>query len=140
METAIESKAKLRAILAGKVKFAYVFGSAVTGRLGPESDIDIGLFPDDAYAGKDARWTLRDLFLDQFERSVDVVFLDSADPIIRYQVLANGEELLVEDRGVLNLFKAEAMSRYIDFKKSREYLEKHLVDHPVLKKGNPHGP
>lgn len=64
----------------------FVFGSAATGRLRPESDVDLAVsgLPSELYFSAASRTS------DLFKRPVDLVDLDDPTPLTRY-LLSSGE-------------------------------------------------
>lgn len=118
---------ELKTYLAGKVKFALIYGSILTDYLTAESDIDIGL-----YLGKKVDLRERIRVKEDLEKhfdhkyDFDVVILDSADPIIAMQILANGQLIVEEDRRAFIKYKARMISEYLDFKMDRKIIEDHI--------------
>jgi predicted nucleotidyltransferase len=127
-----EIKAVLTELLYGKADFAILFGSLaqVGDSFTSESDVDCGAFfyPD----------CVEDLsYLDvaeQFEsivgRKLDIICLNTADIIIASQVVATGEELFAKSADQLLAYRANVMSRYIDFKQSRKIVEDNILVRP----------
>src|SRR5690242_17951895 len=82
-----------------------LFGSAVTGRLRAESDIDLavlfvhGHVPDDF-----ALLALRGELEQIARRDVDLIVLNGASPIIAYQAIKNGQLLFCRDQRAYNQF------------------------------------
>lgn len=105
--------------------FALVFGSFGTDRFGPESDVDLAV----RYPGPLTPKEFVDLLhrlTSLAGRTVDLVDLASADPIISMQVLRNGRPLLVRDRAAFETFRMTTPSRYFDWKFSRRPVEARL--------------
>ena len=105
--------------------FAFLFGSFTTDHFRKDSDIDIAVFfnenPD---IGKkiDIQVELETVL----KRDVDLVCLNDSDPIISMQILANGELIVENDRSAFISYKANQISKYIDFKQSRKIIEDSL--------------
>lgn len=107
---------RLRTVFAGypEIQAVYLFGSAVTGRLRPESDLDLAIVA--RTPGLRARKL--DLLTDLARQGfcdVDLVFLDEADIVTQYEAVRHNR-LIYEvedfDRGVLY---ARVVGRYLDF-------------------------
>ena len=105
--------------------FAYVFGSAVTGRIGQESDVDLAVrYPKPLSCDERLRLVRRLSAI--AGRDVDLVDLAAADPIISMQVLRTGRPLLVNDRPAFETFRMTTPSRYFDWKTSRRPVEERM--------------
>lgn len=107
---------RLRIVFAGypEIQAVYLFGSAVTGRLRPESDWDLAIVA--RTPGLRARKL--DLLTDLARQGfcdVDLVFLDQADIVTQYEAVRHNR-LIYEaedfDRGALY---ARVVGRYLDF-------------------------
>jgi len=114
-------------VLERETVFALAFGSITGEAFSESSDIDLAVFLKDAaltYEKKTA--FLRKLPQVQGHEN-DVVFLNDGDLIIAMQALANGEILVNNDPGKFIRYKADTISRYIDFKMSRKIIEDNLL-------------
>lgn len=118
---------KITAILSDKVMFALLFGSSVTGRLTPESDIDIGAWFLNHQIDFEKIITVQNALSDMIGRNVDLIWLNHCDIIITMQVLANGKLLINNDPGQFLLYKARKISEYIDFKADRKVIEDSML-------------
>jgi len=103
------------------VALAYLFGSAATGRLGPLSDVDLGVL----LSGQGAPETTLGRLMDALCRAlktdrVDLVHLNSAPHPLTYRVAKYGKLLKCTDRKLRERFESEAVLRYLDFKPLRE--------------------
>lgn len=105
--------------------FALVFGSFGTERSRPESDLDLAVrYPKPLAQAQVLKLTRR--ISEIAGRSVDLVDLGSADPIIAMQVLRHGRPLLVRDRAAFETFRMTTPSRYFDWKLSRRPVEERM--------------
>ena len=118
---------KIAACLEGKAEFALVYGSILTERFNNESDIDIAVFPKKKWRRQPMDWRLSRALAEATNREVDVLYLDSADPIIIMQVLANGKPVVMSNPQAFLSFKARKISEYLDLKRSRQVVEDHLM-------------
>jgi predicted nucleotidyltransferase len=94
------------------VRLAVLFGSAASGRPRPDSDIDIGvsLRPD---AGRPAAL---DVELERAAgRSVDLVWLDDAPPLLRFEIARSGIVLVERAPYAWVDFRARAMIDWWDW-------------------------
>jgi predicted nucleotidyltransferase len=93
------------------VQLAVLFGSAAVGRLRPDSDVDIGVLgpaPRDLPALQ--------LRLERITgRPVDIVPLDTAPPLLRFEVARDGRLLVERVPHLWSDFKARAMVDWWDW-------------------------
>ena len=120
-------KSELIQIIREEVVFAYVFGSVISGRLHPQSDVDIGVYLRQPPGSLDDKLAFIRKVAAAFNRDVDVIFLNDADIIISMQILTNGELLINNDNERLVLFKAAKLGEYADFKFSRQIIEQNML-------------
>jgi len=93
-------------------------GSYAKGNVRGKSDIDIGILSRKKFDSSNQLNILNDLgevFGDRF----DPVFLNSAEPVINYQVAIHGKSLFEEKEGIFQRFRIQAIARYMDSKKFR---------------------
>jgi predicted nucleotidyltransferase len=92
------------------LKLAVLYGSVVTGKCRPDSDLDIGLsgggFWDQLAIGSEIGRS--------FQREPHVVDLDAASDWLRYEVARGGRLLFESQRGSWARFQAESALRYFD--------------------------
>jgi len=120
-------KSKLVKLLENEVIFAYVFGSVTSGRLHPQSDIDIGVYLKESPGSLNDKLAFNRKVSAAFNRDVDVIFLNDADIIITMQILTNGELIINNNPERLILFKAAKAGEYSDFKISRQIIEQNML-------------
>ena len=120
-------KSELIQIMREEVVFAYIFGSVISGRLHPQSDVDIGVYLRESPGSLDDKLAFIRKVSAVFNRDVDVIFLNDADIIISMQILTNGELLINNDNERLVLFKASKMGENADFKFSRQIIEQNML-------------
>ncbi|MEX2600430.1 MAG: nucleotidyltransferase domain-containing protein [Balneolaceae bacterium] len=106
----------------------YLFGSQASGRAHPESDVDVAIL----YSGivnPDFHQTLevQDELISLLRQEVDIVILNSADPVIRMQVLRKGEKVFERDRKAVNRLFVRTMNEYDDLKRVRAIIEKNIL-------------
>jgi hypothetical protein len=104
----------LRSALAARpaVKLAVVFGSAARGRSGPGSDLDLALRLVPAAA---SRREVVDAARRVVRRELDVVDLDTAPPLLRFQIARDGVVLVEREPRSWARFKARAMTDWWDW-------------------------
>ena len=101
--------------LLGAVRFAFVFGSFGTPAYRDESDLDHAAEFGRAPSCR-GRFDLAARLADAAARSVDLVDLRNADPIVAMQVLRTGRPFVVHDARALAVFRMTVPSRYFDWK------------------------
>ena len=116
-------------------RFGLLFGSVLDERFNAQSDVDIAvLFHRELVSTKCIE--LRQKLEDKLRRDIDVIDLRNADPIITWQVLENGHLVFSAEVDEFHQFKARKISEYLDFKRSRAVVERHLVDIPIIGKSH----
>ncbi len=109
----------------GDVQLAVLFGSAVSGALREDSDVDLAVMYTSPL-GADRLIRLVGEVSAVFGRPVDLVDLRRAGPIIKMQVLQNGCPVLINDRDAFERFRMYTPSEYSDFKLCRRPAEENL--------------
>jgi predicted nucleotidyltransferase len=112
-----ELEVQLRAVLAGRhdVRFAILFGSSVARTPDAARDVDVAV-------SLDASLSLMDLgaLAVQLEaavgKSVDVVDVDEATTLLRWEIVRLGRTLVARDEDALLDFRARVPLEYADLK------------------------
>ncbi len=96
------------------VAFAYAFGSAVKGTTGPLSDIDLAVF----LTGVRDQFAYRLMLMEKLSRSfksdaLDLVILNEAPLLLRYQVIRGGE-LLKDEPSQRVGFETATLREFLD--------------------------
>ncbi|MCP4901850.1 MAG: nucleotidyltransferase domain-containing protein [bacterium] len=108
----------------------YLFGSAGTLYERPNSDLDIAVLCNERLNMKER--SALGLKIEQTTgRTVDLIDLATADPIIRRQVIANGTLVHAHERATRSLFEMKTLSEYLDLKIDRRASEQRLVETSV---------
>jgi predicted nucleotidyltransferase len=89
------------------VRLAVLFGSAATGRVHAASDVDVAILPlgDPALAWELA---LQAELEAACRNTVDLVRLDRASPVVRWEAARDGRMLYERTPGAFRLFRAES--------------------------------
>lgn len=108
---------RLREALAGgpSLRLAILFGSAAAGTLRASSDVDLAIIPLDPDLPLKDELALQARLEQIVGRTVDLVRLDHASTLLRWQVASKGRVLLAEPATERVLFLAQAASDYGDF-------------------------
>ena len=115
----MEDKVKKLAMLfesEKRVLVAYLFGSYARGLETPRSDVDIAVLLSEV----PERPLEYYLYLERelakvLEMDVDLVFLNEAPPLLKYQVIKYGRLLFSRDERVRVMFEAKSLCEYLDF-------------------------
>jgi uncharacterized protein YutE (UPF0331/DUF86 family)/predicted nucleotidyltransferase len=106
------------------VSFAYLFGSAVSGKTHSESDIDIGIYfipktneleyeSNAEYENEDSIWLDLEKITGQ---KTDLVVLNRAPSTLVYSVLQNGQKIFARDENLLSRLFLAVSSMAEDFR------------------------
>lgn len=127
-EALLEAAAELLRLL--DADSVYLFGSAVTGKMTRESDIDLAVLASrrlDPVAVFEARGRMSDMV----GMPIDLVSLREASPIVAMQVIRKGRLLIDRDRPGTARFVMTLPSRYEDLRLSRKPIEDALLKRTI---------
>jgi predicted nucleotidyltransferase len=113
---------RLRTALEGLagIRLAVLFGSAASGRARADSDVDVAVLVEhDLDAGAESRLT-RTLSL-ATGRNVDLIGLQRASTLLKWQVASKGVPLVERTPGEFARFRAGAASEYLEFAPAFSY-------------------
>ena len=116
---AMEDRVKKLAMLfesEKRVLVAYLFGSYARGLETPRSDVDIAvLLSEVPERPLEYYLHLERELAKVLEMDVDLVFLNDAPPLLKYQVIKYGRLLFSRDERVRVMFEAKSLCEYLDF-------------------------
>lgn len=100
-----------------EIKFAYLFGSQAKGTAYEKSDYDVAVLfkkePKDPLALKEI--TFLSIELEKFfPTEVDVVCLNTASPLLKYEVVSHGKPIYCQNEEERINFEVTAIKEYID--------------------------
>jgi len=110
-----------------EVKLAVLFGSTARGEARKGSDVDLGVLLD-----PDTREVRRKVLvhLDRAAgREVDLVFLDEAPPLLRFEISRDGMLLFERQEGLWTGFKVKAMVDWWDWAPTIRRIHKTMIQH-----------
>ena len=96
------------------LRLAVLFGSVAKGTSHAKSDIDIAIWPLDEALALGAELDLTAALARELRRDVDLVRLDRASTLVRWQVAKDGVLVLAEPRYEWSRFRAQAASEHAD--------------------------
>jgi len=94
------------------VRLAVLFGSAARGESGPERDLDVGVLLE---PGPDRSTALEAALARAAGRRVDLVRLETAPPLLRFEIARDGRVLLERAPHAWADFRARAMTDWWDW-------------------------
>jgi hypothetical protein len=94
------------------VRLAVLFGSAARGESGPDSDLDVGVLFE---AGREGAAALEVALARASERRLDLVGLDTAPPLLRFEIARDGRVLVERTPHAWADFRARAMTDWWDW-------------------------
>ena len=98
------------------VSLIYLFGSQLTGTVGPMSDTDLGILVDRDIDGQAIRARFaHELSCILKTDRIDVVLLNQAPIELAYAIIAQGHVLYQRDLATRVEYEADVMSRYGDY-------------------------
>lgn len=100
------------------VQLAVLFGSTARRRTRRDSDVDVGVLlePTDLETRQAVEVALGEVVSRAAGRDLDFVMLDSAPPLLRFQVTRHGELLFEREPGTWTRFKVRAWRDWWDWK------------------------
>ena len=142
MKVCIPEQSKMKAAMAQcpEIHLVVLFGSAVTGRIRKESDIDIGVLAEpEALKGQHKLFSKAVKALVPFFPShlMDIVILNDAGSVLNFQVAKFGKPVYEKNEGAMKRFVMKAARDYQD----SEYRRKVMTDRRIarIKQGVPDG-
>lgn len=106
--------------------FAFVYGSFETASFRADSDLDLAIHCGVPIA-VDQRLEAVGRLEMALQRSVDLLDLFDADPLISRQILQTGRLLFLQRPEALYRFQIKALSSYLDIKLDREVVERAML-------------
>jgi predicted nucleotidyltransferase len=97
-----------------RAHFVALFGSAATGKLRPDSDVDLAWLPADPNLPLSAELSFQAALSAAAGRDVDLVRMDQASTLCRHEVARSGI-LLSGDRTAFVRFQVAAVDEFLDF-------------------------
>jgi predicted nucleotidyltransferase len=107
-----------------RVQLVYAFGSAAADAGGPLSDVDVAVLLD-APLDWDAERELRGRLGAAVPR-LDLVILNDAPPVLRFEVITNGRCLFARDTRQQAEFEIVSLARFLDFQPVRRVQQEYL--------------
>lgn len=100
------------------LKLAVLFGSQATGQARADSDFDVGIIPVDPDLALHDELEMASALSAAVGAEVDLVRLDVDDTLLGAEVAREGTCLLEAQPGLFAAWRADAMSRWIDWEET----------------------
>ncbi len=107
------------------ILLVFFFGSLIHGITHEESDIDLGIYFQHLPETTELL-EMMSSYSEELKREVDIVVLNTADPIIRMQILKHGL-IIKKDPCTYNDFFVRTLNEYDDLKYYRKEIEKNIL-------------
>jgi len=104
---------------------AYLFGSAASGQLRPESDLDVAILRVNPLS-PDEVLELKSFISQKFRRDSDILDLYRVDSVTAAQVVTTGFEILILNPFKMAEFETMALSRYALLNEERREILKDI--------------
>src|SRR5690554_5732962 len=96
--------------------FAYIFGSYVRGKVRVDSDLDIAIYLRDKMDINEYL-EIKMHLSEACKREVDLIILNDATPLLKYQIYKNNILLFTRDKSIETRYKVKALFEYSDMKR-----------------------
>lgn len=127
MAEAIPEQARRVLSRFGEIRLAYLFGSEARHEARSASDVDIAVLADQPLTLEtDGR--VRDALTAALRRSVDLIDLATAPPLLLRKVIGAGQILICRDERERTRFETRAIARFLDTRRLRD------IQHMYLRK------
>jgi predicted nucleotidyltransferase len=103
-----------------RLRLAVLFGSAARGALRPDSDVDVGIVPYDANLTLAAELDLQTRLSAACGREAEIVRLDRATTLLRWQAALHGVPLLSDPPTEWSRFQARAAIEHAELRVVRD--------------------
>ncbi len=109
-----------------------LFGSHAKNQQTAASDVDVAVLftPERIPSPMDIIQLQQDLS-DVLHQDIDLVALNAAAPIFKYQVFKNGKILINKNPKVFTKFKIQSLFEYFDLKRTRKCIEDALINRKI---------
>ena len=109
-----------------------LFGSQATGKTHPQSDVDVAYFAQNPLSLAEESKLIIDLMQVFGTHDVDIVSLQNAPPLLRYEIARFGKAIYERTSGLFTSFFIHAMRQYEEvrplFQLRSSYLDKRIAE------------
>ncbi len=111
------------------IRLIYIFGSFLSERMAPQSDLDIAILFGDGHDSY-SLFRFAELFklelLPKIQRKIDISILNIADPILNHEVITTGRVIFSKDKEELYVFERRVSHDYEDYCYFQKYYDDQL--------------
>lgn len=108
------------------IKLIYIFGSYAKGNNNTNSDLDIGVLLNNDYDPMD-KLSLIGYLTSIFKRDdIDLVILNSANSVLKHQVIKYGKLIFMENEDIKVNFEVRVLKEYLDMEPFRRTQRKYI--------------
>ena len=109
-----------------QITLIVLFGSYAENKVREDSDIDIGIYLANKIGVKEETNLIEDM-VHAFKRdNIDLVILNTASPVLRFEVVRNGKLLFERTQGDFLQFKLLSMKRYWEYSRFQKYSKMYM--------------
>lgn len=108
------------------IKLIYIFGSYAKGNNNANSDLDIGVLLNNDYNPMDKLSLIGDLTSIFKRDDIDLVILNSANSVLKHQVIKYGKLIFMENEDVKVNFEVRVLKEYMDMEPFRRTQRKYI--------------
>ncbi|KGM98410.1 nucleotidyltransferase [Clostridium novyi A str. 4552] len=109
-----------------KIKLIYIFGSYAKGTNNSNSDLDIAVLLEHNYNAMDKLSLISDLTLIFKRDDIDLVILNSANSVLRHQIVKYGKIIFMENEDIKVNFEVRTLKEYMDMEPFRKTQMKYI--------------
>lgn len=120
------------------IVFAYIFGSFAQGNFNDNSDLDIAIYLD-GDMDTDDYLDLKMTLTEAFNREIDLVILNKATPLLKFQVYKNHILIFTRDKTLESEFKVKTLFEYNDVKRYLDLSYDKMIAELKLKREKSNG-
>ncbi len=102
------------------IRLIYIFGSYAKGNNNEKSDVDIAVLLNNDYNPMDKLELIGELTSVLRREDIDLVILNSANPVLRHQVIKYGKLIYMENEDVKVDFEVKVLKEYMDMEPFRK--------------------
>ena len=114
----IDQIIKIISLQLSDVVAIYLFGSAATGEMNDESDVDLAVLPKKPLS-PDLAFELKTNLAAALKRDVDLIDMLRADSVTLAQIILKGELIFQGDTSEREVFESSALGQYLQLNEER---------------------
>lgn len=104
----------------------YLYGSYLSDSFSDKSDLDIAIKTVERLDNQE-RWRIQEVLAGIFGRDVDLLDLDRASLVMKFEVISTANRVHCADENIIARFETLVYSRYLDFNQIRKPIIKEII-------------